>query len=221
MACTVSFVFTFGGPPGARFLQIDAVNAPLFCELEFFIDTTTVNTPLNYDPATGNFFFPADGLHGGPPNVNFFSNWRISVPVSDGKFGIFPAFVLISGSGPAQNRTYSLTPPAAQPQNVAVPFNTPTTIVLTATDGGDCGVTTFSIISGPTHGVLTGTPPNSTYTPDAGFIGSDSFVFQATGCGASSQATVSISVAAGGCNITVLTDASSGGNGCTLPLSIA
>ena len=206
MACSVTFAFTFGGPPGAKFLQIDATNSPLFCELEFFIDRTSV-------AAYGLAFFPADGLHGGPPNVNFFSNWRISVPISDTQAGIFPAFVQITGG----DNDYTLIVPSALAQAVVVPGSGGTLIVLTtASDGGACGPYTFSIISSPSHGVLTGTPPNVTYTPTAGYTGPDSFVFQASGCGANSQATISITVASSACEITVPIDASSGGSGCAI-----
>jgi hypothetical protein len=39
---------------------------------------------------------------------------------------------------------------------------------------------TFQVASGPTHGTLSGTAPNLTYTPAAGFTGTDSFTFTIT-----------------------------------------
>jgi hypothetical protein len=55
---------------------------------------------------------------------------------------------------------------------------------------------TYSIVSGPLHGVLTGTAPDVTYTPDVDYNGPDSFTFQANDDGPvdSNTATVSISV---------------------------
>src|SRR5204862_3436682 len=69
---------------------------------------------------------------------------------------------------------------------------------------------TFTVTAGPSHGALSGTAPNLTYTPTAGYFGPDSFQFKVTdrgnpdNCGAvgnfcaaaldSAPATVSITV---------------------------
>ncbi|MCI0537942.1 MAG: cadherin-like domain-containing protein, partial [Verrucomicrobiales bacterium] len=53
----------------------------------------------------------------------------------------------------------------------------------------------FSLINGPSHGTLSGTAPNLTYTPAAGFDGTDSFSFAARDAELSSvPVTVSITV---------------------------
>ena len=36
----------------------------------------------------------------------------------------------------------------------------------------------FSLLSAPNHGVLTGEPPEMRYTPDEGYVGLDAFEFQ-------------------------------------------
>ena len=55
---------------------------------------------------------------------------------------------------------------------------------------------TFSIVTPPAHGTLTGTLPNVTYTPAANYNGPDSFTFRASdGSLVSNTATVSITVA--------------------------
>ena len=36
----------------------------------------------------------------------------------------------------------------------------------------------FTVLAGPENGLLTGTGPNLTYLPDAGFFGTDSFFFK-------------------------------------------
>jgi peptidoglycan/xylan/chitin deacetylase (PgdA/CDA1 family) len=75
-------------------------------------------------------------------------------------------------------------------KNVAVP------VTLVATDT-DSTTLTYATTSSPTHGSLSGTLPNLTYTPTTGFVGSDSFTFTATdGTSTSNAATVSISVTA-------------------------
>ena len=52
-------------------------------------------------------------------------------------------------------------------------------ITLTGNDlDGDAF--TFSIVTAPTHGTLTGSGANRTYTPTTNYSGSDSFVFQVT-----------------------------------------
>ena len=58
------------------------------------------------------------------------------------------------------------------PQGVAIP------IVLTGTDAENNPLT-FSIFSAPTAGTLSGTAPNVTYTPPAGFTGTATFQFRA------------------------------------------
>jgi hypothetical protein len=56
---------------------------------------------------------------------------------------------------------------------------------------------TFSVVSPPANGTLTGTPPNLTYLPAANFSGSDSFTFRANdGITNSAPATISITVTA-------------------------
>ncbi len=67
-------------------------------------------------------------------------------------------------------------PPEALNQNVQVLLNTSKLITLTATDPDNDPVT-FSIVTGPAHGTLSGTAPDLLYTPDPDFTGKDSFTF--------------------------------------------
>jgi hypothetical protein len=88
------------------------------------------------------------------------------------------------------------TPPVANNQSVTTNEDAAKAITLTA-DDADGDPLTYSIVTSPTHGSLTGTPPNVTYTPNSGYIGSDSFAFKANdGKADSNTATVSITVAA-------------------------
>jgi hypothetical protein len=85
-------------------------------------------------------------------------------------------------------------PPVANNQSVTVSQNTSTAITLTGSDP-DGNALTFTILSGPTHGSLSGTPPNVTYTPNTDYTGPDSFTFKVNdGEFDSAAATVGINV---------------------------
>jgi RHS repeat-associated protein len=85
-------------------------------------------------------------------------------------------------------------PPLGGAQNRLMPEDTILSVTLTAADV-DNDPLTYSVIAPPTHGTLSGTPPNLTYTPAANFNGLDSFTFTANdGTVDSSVATVSITV---------------------------
>jgi hypothetical protein len=84
--------------------------------------------------------------------------------------------------------------PVATNGTAATTANTPTTITLAATDS-DANPLTYSIVSAPTHGTLTGTTTSRTYTPTTGFTGTDSFTFVANdGQVNSNIATVTVAV---------------------------
>ena len=87
-------------------------------------------------------------------------------------------------------------PPVANDQSVTTPEDTALSITLTGSDQ-DGDLLSFAVIAQPTHGILTGTAPNLTYTPAANFYGTDSFTFNADdGELVSNVATVSITVTA-------------------------
>jgi len=89
-------------------------------------------------------------------------------------------------------------PPVAMAQSVTTAANTPKAITLTATPGTSGDTLTYAIVTNPAHGTLTGTAPNVAYTPAPGYVGPDSFTFDATETGVvSNPATVSITVSAG------------------------
>ncbi|WP_372808702.1 glycosyl hydrolase, partial [Pontiella sp.] len=68
------------------------------------------------------------------------------------------------------------TTPTALPQSVSTAKNTSVAITLTGSDyEGDS--LSFSVVSGPANGTLTGTAPNLTYIPTSGYVGEDSFTF--------------------------------------------
>ena len=84
--------------------------------------------------------------------------------------------------------------PTANPQSVTTNEDTAKAITLTASDP-DNDPLTFSVVTGPMHGALSGAAPNLTYTPTANYNGADSFTFKANdGHVDSNTATVSITV---------------------------
>ena len=90
-------------------------------------------------------------------------------------------------------------PPVANAQSVTTTPNTPVGITLTGSDPTNDPIT-FELVagSGPFLGVLSGTPPNLTYTPNPGVTGSDSFMFHVDdGITDSANVTVSITISAG------------------------
>jgi hypothetical protein len=69
-------------------------------------------------------------------------------------------------------------------------------ITLGGTDP-DGDTLTFNSVSAPSHGALTGTPPNLTYTPDAGYSGADTFYFKVNdGTVSSAYASIALGVVA-------------------------
>jgi Tol biopolymer transport system component len=71
-------------------------------------------------------------------------------------------------------------------------------IVLLAGRDVDDDPLTYEVVTGPAHGVLSGTAPGLTYTPTAGFIGDDAFTYRVHDAAlASADATVSLQVSPG------------------------
>ena len=86
------------------------------------------------------------------------------------------------------------TPPHANDLTVSTNEDTPTPITLTGSDAENNALT-FTVVTQPAHGTLTGTAPNLTYSPAANYNGPDSLTYKANdGRVDSATATVSISV---------------------------
>jgi YVTN family beta-propeller protein len=109
------------------------------------------------------------------------------------------SFTFKANDGSADSNTATVfikvnAPPVANNQSVTTNMNTAKAITLTALDAeGDPLI--YSIVAGPSHGTLSGTPSNLTYTPASGYSGADSFTFKVNdGNADSNTATVSIKV---------------------------
>jgi hypothetical protein len=125
---------------------------------------------LTYTPATNSF---------GPDSFTF--------NVNDGQISSEPAMVSIDVT-PVNDA------PLANPQSIFTPEDSIVDILLTSSDP-DGDLITYTVLSSPTSGTLSGEAPNLTYAPEANFAGPDSFTFSVTdGQIGSEAATVVITV---------------------------
>ena len=93
-------------------------------------------------------------------------------------------------------------PPVAKDVSVTTDADTAVAVTLDATDpeGADLTYTTTA----PAHGALSGTAPHLTYTPAAGYVGSDSFTY--TVSDGTHETTASVQVEVGGSGEPVATE---------------
>lgn len=86
--------------------------------------------------------------------------------------------------------------PVATGQSLSTERNAPLAVTLAGTDAEGAALS-FEIVTAPTHGQLSGTAPDLTYTSDADFTGTDGFTFRVNdGRADSDPATVTITVTA-------------------------
>ncbi len=146
---------------------------------------TLTGSDHNGDPLTYRIIsYPDYGpLSGTAPNltytryVNLTYNPAKTVlvfQVNDGTYDSAPATVILEAF---VDPAVSQVPPVANAQIVGTQIDTPVSINLTGSDN-DGGALTFFKNSDPANGVLAGTLPDLTYSPNSGFTGADSFTFQ-------------------------------------------
>ncbi|MES2925089.1 MAG: Ig-like domain-containing protein [Verrucomicrobiota bacterium] len=147
---------------------------------------------LTFSVVTG----PSNGtLTGTPPNLsysptkNFSGSDTVTFRVNDGTVDSAPAAVSITVT-PVNDA------PLATSKSVTTDEDTQLPIILGGTDP-EASSLSFTVLTVPTHGTLTGTAPNLTYSPAANFSGADQFTFSVNdGTINSAPATVSIAVKA-------------------------
>jgi len=74
------------------------------------------------------------------------------------------------------NGAYADGRPTASAQSLSTNSNSSLSLILSG-DDPSANELSYTVSSNPQHGTLTGNAPNLTYTPDADYIGSDSFKF--------------------------------------------
>jgi cysteine-rich repeat protein len=136
---------------------------------------------------------PAHGtLSGTPPMyvytpaANFAGEDTFTISISDGKNQIeLPVTVTVGNVN---------DPPLAYDMQAETPRDSAVDITLDAADV-DSTALTFTVVTMPEHGTLSGTAPDLVYTPEAGYNGPDSFTFDASDSSVTSNtATVTIAV---------------------------
>ncbi len=147
-------------------------------------DTLTITNVTT--PAHGTAVVE-DGKVKYTPNANYNGSDSFTYTVSDGNGGTDTATVSITVN--AVNDA-----PVADDQSVTTDEDTSKEVTLSGSDV-DGDALTYTIVSDPQHGTLSGTGATRTYTPNNNYNGSDSFTFKANdGTTDSNTATVSITV---------------------------
>ena len=136
----------------------------------------------------GSVILNADGSFTYTPNPNFSGIDHFAYFVND---GVHETSSVVTITVTPVNDT-----PVAANQSVTTLEDTAVAITLTASDVENDALT-YSIVTGPQHGTLTGTGASRLYTPAANYFGPDSFTFTVNdGQVDSNVATVTITVTA-------------------------
>jgi VCBS repeat-containing protein len=148
------------------------------------------NDPLTYAIVSTP---PHGALSGTAPNLSY-------TPSANYNGSDSFTFRVNDGHVNSANATVSITvnpvndPPVAYAQSVVVAKNILKPITLTGSDVENSPLT-YSIVTSPAHGALSGSAPNVNYTPEADYTGMDSFTFKVNDSSLdSTPATVSIEV---------------------------
>lgn len=158
------------------------------------IDNPTLRAVLVSGPSRGTVVLNADGSFVYTPQAGYNGEDVFTYQASDGQNGTATATVTLTVR--AVNDVNDA--PIAQDQSTSTGEEMPKTIVLSATDADNTNLT-FTLVTPPARGTLSGSGANLTYTPNVDFVGRDSFTFKASdGALESNVATVTIDV--GGSN---------------------
>lgn len=175
--------------------------------------TTAVATTTLIQNQTATAFTPVTGAGGTTPlsySVSPALPAGLSLSSTNGAITGTPTVVTTTGTytvtvtdanGATATATFSLTvqtPLTAGSKSVTAAYNangsTSTPIDLTSSISGGTA-TNVSVVTGPSHGSVVSSGLVVTYTPTAGYIGTDSFSYTASGSnGTSGSAVVSITV---------------------------
>jgi len=120
------------------------------------------------------------------PNPNFVGGDSLVFKVNDGQMDSFPGTIWFTV-------TNVNDAPVANSQSVTLNEGASTNITLTASDV-DNGSLSYAVLVAPANGILSGSAPDLTYTPNADFNGGDSFEFIVSDGSLSSTNVVSITV---------------------------
>ncbi|MSU57437.1 MAG: tandem-95 repeat protein [Pedosphaera sp.] len=192
------------------------ISAPGVLGNDTDVETNTLSALLVNNPTNGTLTLNANGSFLYTPASNYVGSDVFTYRAYDSGATGNTATVTITVL--ATN-----TPPTANAQSVSTPQNTAKAITLTGSDP-DGNPLTFATVTSPANGTLSGLNTNTgaiTYTPNASFIGTDSFTFRVNdGTTNSAPATVTINVGAQADLAVFKTGSATGGAGTNLSFSI-
>jgi hypothetical protein len=220
---TDSFTFnvndgTVDGVPVTVLIRVKAVNDPPTAKDDSVTtqeDTLVSITLAGFDPDGDALSYsvvkgPSNGsLSGTGPNLTYTPNANFNgldsflFKVNDGTVDSDAATVSITLKAVNDPPTASYVgakvqknPPIAEDDSVTTEEDTPVSITLAGSDPDEDALT-YTVVTGPSYGSLSGTAQNVKYTPKPDFYGSDSFTFKVSDeTSDSNTATVSITVTA-------------------------
>ena len=171
---------------------------------------------LNADGSDFSVFLNFDGANGGYPFG------KLSQGTDGNLYGTTAQAGYVNG-GTVFRLVFTSpnTPPVANAQSITTPEDSAASITLNGSDA-DGDALTFTVLTTPVHGSLSGVAPNFTYTPVPDYHGPDSFMFTVTdGKAPSATATVNITVTdvLMGLSAIAPTSATADGNGFVLTVN--
>ena len=115
-------------------------------------------------------------------DLGFIPDSQYVFPDTGGQHSVLVTVSDYAGNSDTQAYTYTVIgppnqAPVANPQNLSTPEDTSRDILLTGSDP-DGDTITYTVVSNPAHGMLSGIAPNLVYTPTLNYNGSDSFKFK-------------------------------------------
>ncbi len=166
------------------------------------VDGDPLTAVLASGPAHGTLVLDADGSFTYTPDAMFHGTDSFTYQPSDGVV-VVTARTAAHASALGSAVTVTLTvaavnhPPVANDDTASTTGSAVTVGVLANDTDADGDTLTASLASAPSHGTATCTATDCTYTPDASFVGTDSFTYTASdGHGGTSTATVTVTVTA-------------------------
>jgi len=151
-------------------------------------DGTVIDYTIVSNPAHGVLSGTAPNLTY-TPAADYFGSDSFSFSVLDNEGGISASAVVSITVNSVNDQ------PLAIAQNINADEDVVRLITLLGSDS-DGIIAGYTLVSPPSHGALTGTAPNLSYTPGADYFGSDSFTFTVSDNGGATSvaATVSITI---------------------------
>ena len=138
-------------------------------------DSDTLTAAVAANPTKGSIALSKDGSFTYTPNAGFSGTDTFTYTVSDGIVSSVPATVTVNVNN---------NPPVANPDSYTTAFNTPLNVtglgvLINDTDPENAPLSAI-LVTGPTKGSIALNAKGSfSYTPNAGFAGTDSFTYKA------------------------------------------